>query len=125
MFANNEKIIGYTLLAIGLIIIATATVNVYMVFNTQASPVQLFNFPPVELDLSSMLPAGLGAAGQAKSELLPASVLNQTANVAAHLFLMGFIVSAGFRVASLGIQLARTIEVKIRGEQQKQGVSKS
>lgn len=112
---HSEKLVGYILLAIGLAIIAGAAFNVYQVFNNLSKPVELFSFPGVALDLSSLVP-GLPANSNTKAEILPASVLNQSANVAAHLFLMGFVVSIGYKIASLGVSLVRTIEVKVRGK---------
>ncbi|KKQ75871.1 MAG: hypothetical protein US96_C0003G0029 [Candidatus Woesebacteria bacterium GW2011_GWB1_38_5b] len=111
---HSEKLVGYCLLAVGLVIIILAAFNVYQVFNALTKPVQLFSFPAVSLDLSS-LGGGLPISAEAKAELLPATVLNQSANIAAHLFLMGFVVSVGYKIASLGVQLVRTIEVKVRG----------
>jgi len=117
---KNEKLVGYILLGIGLLVIILAGVNVYMVFNKQAMPVQLFSFPPVSVDLSPTggggLPPGLTLP---KTELLSSEMLNQTSNIAAHFFLMGFVVSIGYRIASLGVSLVRTIEVKVRGTEVK------
>lgn len=121
----SEKIVGYVLLTLGLVVIAAATLNVYQVFSKQIEPVQIFSFPSVSLDLGSaiggqlpveqraLLQAQMGES--AKQEVIPSAVLNDSSNLAAHLFLMGFIVSVGYRVASLGTQLVRTIVVPVRG----------
>jgi len=121
----NEKIVGYILLSVGLLVIAASTLNVYQVFSKQIEPVQIFSFPSVSLDLGSAIsgqlpederaPMQAQMGNSAKQEIIPSAVLNDSSNLAAHLFLMGFIVSVGYRVASLGTQLVRTIVVPVRG----------
>ena len=112
----NEKTVGYALLAIGVAIILIAAVSVLLVFTKTINPVQLFNFQGVSLDLSSLVPSlpGTKPAAPATTELLPSNVLNDTSNVFAHVFLMGFIASIGGRIATLGVQLLRPVEVKVR-----------
>lgn len=105
----SEKIIGYTLLVCGIAIILFSAFNVYFVFTGQAQPIHLFNFPAVSL---AVVP------GAKPVELVSADMLNQTSNVFAHLFLMGFLASIGEKLASLGIQLLRPIVVKSKEEKQ-------
>lgn len=116
----NEKPLGYLLLTIGIIIIILAALNVYQVFTKQMQPIDLFSFPGISLDLAGAVGGETGAAllpGSLKTEIIPAQMLNLTSNIAAHFFLMGFVVSVGYRIASLGVSLVRTIEVKVRGKE--------
>ena len=108
----SEKIVGYTLLCCGIAIILVSAFNVYFVFTGQAQPVHLFNFPAISLDMSKSL--GVVLPASKPTELVPADMLNQTSNVFAHLFLMGFIASIGEKLASLGVQLVRPIVVKLK-----------
>lgn len=101
----SEKVIGYSLLVVGIIIIVFAAVNILAVFTGQAQPVQLFNFSPMAIAL---------APGMKPVELFSARDLNQTANITAQLFFMGFIASIGQKLASLGVQLVRPIVVKFK-----------
>lgn len=122
----TEKVTGYILLAVGLAIIIFSGLNVYQVFTKQIEPIQLFNFSGVALDMGSMLgaPENLTPEQQAylrqqtstakPQELISADMINQTSNVAAHLFLMGFVATVGYKIASLGIQLMRPIVVQLR-----------
>ncbi|MBU0569957.1 hypothetical protein KKB40_04215, partial [Patescibacteria group bacterium] len=48
------------------------------------------------------------------SELVKPELINQPLNLSAHLFLMSFLVNAGFKIASLGNQLLRPIRVKLK-----------
>lgn len=105
--------IGYALLAIGIAVIVFAAINVYMVFTKQIPPIQLFSFPAVGLDAGALMDTKPPAGSSPKLEILPANVLNDSSNIFAHLFLMGFIVSIGYKISSLGVMLLRTIEVKV------------
>lgn len=115
---SNEKTLGYVLLSIGIVIIVFSAINVFQVFTKQIQPIQLFAFPAIGLDASTLLggEAGQLARGN-KMEILPASVLNESSNIFAHMFLMGFFATIGHKIASLGIMLVRTIEVKVRGNE--------
>lgn len=113
----SEKTVGYALLGVGVGIILIAAISVLLVFTKSVQPVQLFNFQGVSLDLSSVVPTLPGTTRTAQNtttELLPSNVLNDTSNVFAHVFLMGFIASVGGRIANLGVQLLRPVEVKVR-----------
>ena len=125
----EEKIVGYLLIGSGLIVMVLASLSVYSVFTKKSAPVQLFNFGPISLDASQLipqdLPEGAGeiinkqSSGLPKAELLPANVLNDSSNVFAHHFLMGFIVSVGYKIASLGAVLVRPVNVKLRAKEEK------
>lgn len=126
----EEKIVGYLLIGVGLIAMVVASLSVYSVFTKKSAPVKLFNFSGISLDTSQFLPQDLPEGGSEllaqqsaqmpKAELLPADVLNDSSNIFAHLFLMGFIVSVGYKVASLGTMLARPINVKLRAKENTQ-----
>lgn len=101
----TEKVVGYTLLVVGLIVIVFAAVNIFAVFTGKAEPVQLFNFAPVAVAL---------VPGTKPLELFSAHDLNQTANLGAQLLLMGFLAGIGQKLASLGVQLVRPIVIKTK-----------
>jgi len=113
----TEKIIGYILLAVGILAMLIPAINVFQVFTGGAKPIEIFHFPGVSMDLSSMITANipnnpaLKQIPSMKTEILPADMINQSANLFAHVFLMGFIINLGYRLASLGIQLLRPIKV--------------
>jgi hypothetical protein len=126
----TEKIIGYTLLFTGLIVIAGASMSVYQVFTGKSQPVQVFSFPSLKIDPSAFTPQvdftdqlpeelqGVITRNQPNAEpheieLFPADMLNTMANTGAHLMLMSFIVTVGFRVAELGVKLTRPIVVRL------------
>jgi len=116
------KILGYFLISAGILILLSSAVSVYLVFTKQAKPVQLFDFPAISLDPNQFIPTfpqtlenqTLPKNNQKKAELIPASVINDSSNLLAHLLLMGFIASIGYKLASLGTMLVRPIVVKLK-----------
>lgn len=121
----TEKIIGYLLLAIGIITILFSGFSVYNVFTKQSKPVQLFNFKGIGFDTSQILSGALPPefANQipknskaAQTELIPPDLLNDSSNIFAHLMLMGFLASVGAKIAGIGTQLVRPIVVKLKAK---------
>lgn len=103
----SEKITGYLLLLGGLVIIFLGAVNIYQVFTKQAQPIQLISGEGIKVEIPG---------SKTPSELIPADQLNEISNLTAHYLLMSFLVSIGFKISSLGIQLLRPIEVKLNSK---------
>jgi hypothetical protein len=119
----KERTIGYSLIGIGLIVMLFCVINIIMVFTNNASPVPLFDIEQEEkeqinldeiisqsenvenISLDSLMP-GL--------DIIPNEVLNKTLNLSVHFFLMSFILGFGYKLASLGVQLVRPINVKLK-----------
>lgn len=131
-----EKVTGYILLVTGVAVIVVSTFSVYQVFTKKVQPVKLFNFKGIRLDPSQLInqdftqnlptnlpPEALELLNQQNrpltksTEIISADLINDSSNIFAHLFLMGFIASAGFKLASLGVMLARPIVVKLRAKE--------
>ena len=123
----TERIIGYILLTLGILVIIFSGLSVYSVFTGRAKPIEIFHFQSISIDLSQMVKENLPPEatkfmqqGQIRSkptELLSADVLNDTSNILAHLMLMGFLVSVGFKLAQLGTYLIRPIVVKLKAKE--------
>lgn len=125
----TEKIIGYILIAVGLITIALAVNSVYKVFTGKDQPSNIMDLPAITLDMSSLIGGDISPAQREtinkqnpnlKTELFPAKSLNTPLNLVYHLIFMGFIVTVGFKVASIGTQLARPIKVNLREDKTKE-----
>ncbi|MBI4130030.1 hypothetical protein HY468_01800 [Candidatus Roizmanbacteria bacterium] len=126
----SEKVVGYTLITLGIFIIVFSLVNVVMVFTSKIQPVQLFNLKGISLDMSSLIPQDIIAGGDLPPELtsqlgrsaapapeiISPELLNQSSNLFAHVFLMGFLVSAGGKIATIGTMLVRPIVVKLKAK---------
>lgn len=124
-----EKIIGYILLVFGITIILYSATNTYLVFTKQQPPISLFNFSGISMDLSKFIP-NIGTpiedsqvlkqtkiSNSGKAEFISADMINQSSNIFAHLMLMGFLATIGFRLASLGISLIRPIVVHLKAKE--------
>lgn len=106
---------GYVLLVLGLVIIGFATFSVLSVFGGNQQPTALFNFPGISLPTSSFVAdSGQSGVEAPDIELISGAVLNSIVNTAAHLFLMGFIVTVGTKVASLGTYMLRPIVINTK-----------
>ncbi|EKD32307.1 MAG: hypothetical protein ACD_77C00126G0001, partial [uncultured bacterium] len=105
----SERILGYALLTIGIVVMVLSGLSVYQVFTKKTQPVKLFNFTGINIDLAQMtanqltnLPPEMSQfinqgsnekSNAYKTEILPADLINDSSNIFAHLLLMGFIAS--------------------------------
>lgn len=129
----SEKVIGYLLLTAGIIFIVFSTYSVYSVFAKKAKPIDLFSYTGISIDPNQFipqmsipsqitLPDGTiqeletpSVKNQAqKTEIISGDMLNDYSNIVAHLMLMGFLATIGFKLASLGISLIRPIVVRLK-----------
>lgn len=117
----SEKIIGYTLLFFGVGIILYTGFNVYQVFTKQIDPINLFAFKGIGLDLSKAI-EGAPPNANLTQELVAPEVLNQPMNYIAHIVLMGFVGSIGYKLASIATMLVRPIHVTLKESPSKTAV---
>jgi hypothetical protein len=108
----SEKILGYVLLAVGVLIIIAAAINVLFVFRG-SRPVQFINESANLAEFSINMPTGedvpIGA--------VPVTIGNNNQiariiNLVMHVIFAGLFVSVGFRIAMIGANLVRPIVVK-------------
>lgn len=110
----TEKVIGYTLLIVGIVLIVISALSVYLVFTNNAQPYTFMPPGPVVFDLQ--LPADKNSSSMVHvpvdlSKIMPIAPLT---NIFLHLVLMGFIASAGARLAGIGVNLVRPIVIKAK-----------
>lgn len=112
----SEKIVGYLLLSLGIILIVFSFFSVYYVFTAKAKPYDLFSLPGISIDLSNLATGELPkeVTPNLKTELVEADIINKPLNLIAHILLMGFLVNVGFKIASLGVQMVRPIKVNLK-----------
>jgi len=101
---RDEKIVGYVLLAVGVVVIFFSIYQMWVVFTGGSPPPKLFNFSDVSIP---------GAQGQ-NVILMSGQELSNLADLAFWYILMFFIVWAGGKIASLGVDLLREIRVEIK-----------
>ncbi|MDD5347120.1 MAG: hypothetical protein PHT59_00750 [Candidatus Omnitrophica bacterium] len=107
MDAKTDKIIGYALLGVGLVLIVIAAHNVYSVFTGVSAPPEVLRFGNIMM----VLPNNQGTA-----ELVTGEVLNKFGNLMLWYIFMFFLVTAGNKIAGLGITLAREIKVTVKSK---------
>lgn len=102
---KDEKIVGYILLATGLILIFFSIYQMMSVFTGASPPPKLFNFSDI------YFPAG---GGSEPMLMMLGEELNRLAAMGFWYILMFFIMWAGGKVASLGVNLIREIRVEVK-----------
>lgn len=130
----THLIVGYSLIALGILVMFMSCWQVYRIFTKQSEPIQFFSFPGIKIDLSQMAPKvdtssldalkqqlNLGGSGVRpaietpyQTEILPAEVLNGPANLGVSLLFMGFVLNFGARIADIGTKLVRPINYQIK-----------
>ena len=112
---------GYALLYGGLVLILFATVNIVLALTAKIEPIQFYRPEDVSLDISRMIPSyqipGLPEAIRPDENLNTDSanseVLSDSLNLLIHMFLMGFLVNVGSKIATLGTNLIRPLVIKL------------
>ena len=103
---NSSEILGYVLLAVGLLIIVASLWHVYTIFTGKALPAQIFASsatPKANPNVSQ-----LDAQGQMQNsllEVLPIESLNNTINLTVWLLLIWVFISGGGKIAAIGVKL--------------------
>lgn len=132
-----EKTTGYILLTIGLLLMTFATIQIVLVFTGRAKPMEIFNYdstadPTNSFDPQALMQQFQNPDGQTSTipssfpnvQLIDPKALNDILNLAVYFVIMQFLLSMGFKLASLGIQLLRPIVVQMKNrtlEQIKEG----
>ncbi len=102
---KTEKIIGYALLILGLILLLFSIFEMVNVYYGYAPPPKLFNFGDISLPLGD---------NGATVSLLQGAQASQLPNLFFWFILMGFVLLAGGKIASLGVSMIKDIKVEIR-----------
>ena len=117
----SERVIGYVLLTVGLVIMCFSVWYTYAVVTNRVAPLHVFKSSPsssgdpikVEDIQANPSQALMQMQTQIISKLMDRQ-MNQTLNLGATLFLTYFVMLFGYRLSSLGVQLVRPIQVKLR-----------
>ena len=112
----SEKILGYVLLAVGILIIIAAAANVLFVFRG-SRPVQFLNESASLAEFSINMPTD----EEVPVGAIPVTIGNNNQitriiNLVMHVIFAGLFVSVGFRIAMIGANLVRPIVVKSSSE---------
>ena len=102
---KSEKIIGYALLILGIILLLFSIYEMINVYYGNAPPPKLFELQDISL------PLGQNGTGVS---LIQGAQLSQIANLFFWFILMGFVLFAGGKIASLGVTMVKDIQVQIK-----------
>jgi hypothetical protein len=110
MAIKTERMTGFILLGVGLLLIFIAVNCVYTIFSGAATPPELFKIDSITISV----PTGTDTSTK-PMELLKGEQASKFINMAVWYILMLFILSAGSKIAGLGVQLLREIKVVVKG----------
>jgi len=103
---ETNKIIGYVLLTIGLLLITLPLWQTYNILTGKILPPQVF-MRPASLKVNQNVGA-LDVGGQVQNALikvLPVDLINNTLNLASWLILMWILIYGGGKIAEIGVKL--------------------
>ncbi|MBE3116313.1 hypothetical protein IMZ68_03835 [Candidatus Bathyarchaeota archaeon] len=101
---KTEKIIGYILLTLGIILLLFSIVEMFSVYGGTSSPPKLINLSDISLP---------GQDGT-NTTLIQGSQLSQLPNLFFWFVLMSFVLFAGGKIASLGVSMLKDIKVEVK-----------
>jgi hypothetical protein len=102
---KTEKIIGYALLTLGVILLFFSIFEMVTVYTGSASPPNLFNLQDISLPLGQ---------GGSTVPLIQGAQLSQLPNLFFWFILMFFVLFAGGKIASLGVSMIKDIKVEVK-----------
>lgn len=124
----SERIIGYILLGIGILMIILTTLQIFSVFTGKDAPIQVFTLESTKKtqqtstsdllekiqqgDISALLESGSGSIPGL--EVISPEAIYKLLNITVYYFLMMFLLNVGYKIASLGVQMLRPIKVEVK-----------
>jgi hypothetical protein len=102
---KTEKIIGYALLTLGVILLLFSIFEMFNVYTGNAAPPNLVSLGDISIPLGQ---------GGTDVSLIHGAQLSQLPNLFFWFILMGFVLFAGGKIASLGVSMVKDIKVEIR-----------
>ena len=117
----TDRALGYLLIFVGICIMAFALSQVYLLFTNKTSPYEVFKTSPQPQQqlTTEQLIADPSAAAKLQTEMFSAILqkeMGKSLNIGASLFFMYFVMTFGYRLSLIGVQLARPIKVTLRGK---------
>lgn len=103
---ETNKIVGYILLLIGILLITLPLLQTYNIFTGKSLPAQVFIKPP-SLTINQNVNA-LDIQGQIQNALIkviPVDFIDNTLNLATWLLLMWILIYGGGKIAEIGVKL--------------------
>jgi hypothetical protein len=105
IMAKTEKIIGYILLTLGVILLLFSIYEMVNVYTGNAAPPNLINLSDISLPTDQ---------SGTTTTFIHGAQLSQLPNLFFWFILMGFVLFAGGKIASLGVSMIKDIKVEIK-----------
>jgi len=105
---ETNKIMGYILLIIGVLLIVLPLWQTYNIFTGKSLPAQVFMKPiPFKVD-QNVNPTDIqGQIQNALVKIIPVDSINNTLNLASWLLLMWILIYGGGKIAEIGVKLLK------------------
>jgi hypothetical protein len=103
---STNKIIGYVLLLVGVLLITLPLWQTYNIFTGKSVPAQIF-VRPISLTVNKNV-STFDVEGQMQNALikvLPIDLINNTLNLSSWLLLMWILIYGGGKIADIGVKL--------------------
>ena len=114
----QQKILGYTLLAIGIIAIFFTALSVYNAFLGKTLPISVIK------EEALFIPAATGeSANIFQMSGISGNTMSFIINLSFHLIFSGFIINVAFKIAQIGVGLVRPIVVDLNTVKKKENKS--
>src|SRR5512138_1145219 len=97
-----ERVMGYALLAVGVVMVVVAVVDMVAVFTGLASPPSLFSFQDINIPNLN-----------GSTTVIPGAELSQLPNLFFWFLLMSFVAYAGGKIASIGVDLIKEVHLQV------------
>lgn len=116
----SEKIIGYLLIATGVIIIIVSGLSATRAVKTQKIPVTFFSEQTINsFSGKSVTPKETMPINIQEMLGISPTMIGTILNITVYLVILGFFVKLGFHLASLGTMLVRPIVVDLKTQKDK------
>lgn len=100
-----NKIIGYALLVVGILLIVLPLWQTYSIFTGKSQPAQIFQKPVVLQETKTSIADIQGQVQNALLKVLPIDFINSTLNLVTWLVLMWILIYGGGKIADIGVKL--------------------
>lgn len=123
---SYEKVIGYMLLLLGLLMIFVALFLLVVALSGNYKPPKVsdYKLPPLEIAMpttlleptaGAQLPDGFELSNKPNTTKLklPDEILNDSIGIIYYFLLMSFLASAGTKVSGIGIKMLKDIKIKV------------
>ncbi|PIZ66119.1 hypothetical protein CO051_04505 [Candidatus Roizmanbacteria bacterium CG_4_9_14_0_2_um_filter_39_13] len=129
---STEKIVGYSLLGVGILLMIIASFQIILVFTGKATPIQVMKSAPqknnqnttknvdttnpdellkqAQQDPFSLLGSG---GGLGMPDIIDPKTINDMLNLTVYYFIMQFVLGLGYKLASLGVQMVRPLKISV------------